>query len=331
MYTLTLGDARADIGIRNVSGVCHDSEQFAAQVNSVTRRLMRRGGWWKTEVLLRICIIGCRLVWPRMVGTVLGLRFCRAGIVPLKNNWWAVSGYCSNGWDGAVVVRDDDTAPCYNEITGNEGKYLRWNVVKRNDVGKTMRVYGFQYGGQPLQEKNAAGEWIPGITLTAAAPYVTSTTLVTKIDAIVFPTPLEGMSYLYQVDATTGDLLDLGAYQPGENRPCYRVSHIDGINSIPHRTDEYDRHIRQGEALVKLEFIPAVRDEDFIMLDNVDALRLGIQALRLEEANDDVQATIKWTLAIKELNMELRDRNPSAQTVIRTNDIGAHRPILSAF
>lgn len=322
-YEITLGDARADIGIRNISGVCASSDEFAAQVNTVTRRLMRRGSWYKTEVLMRVCMESCRIVWPRQVGTVMGLRFC-GGDIYLKNNWWAIAGYHNCGWSGGVVMRDDDTAPCYREITGNDGKYIRWNVVKRNDVGKTLRLYGFAYGGQPLQEKNAAGLWIPGITIIAAAPYAITTTLVTRITNVKIPEPLEGMSYLFQVDKDNGDLLDLAAYQPGETSPAYRVSRLANSCSIGSKTDAYGRHIRQAEALVKLQYVPALVDEDFLMLDNLDALKLGIQSLRFEEQNNDTAAQIKLALAIKELNMELRDRNPGAQTVVRVNSMSAH-------
>lgn len=330
-YTLRLIDARNDIGIRNVSGVCTDSAEFASQVNAVTRRLMRRGGWWKTEVLMRICIQGCRIVWPRQVGTVLGIRFCRHGAIQIKNNWWAIYGYKScndrDQWSADAVARDADTSPCFNEITGNTGKYIRWNVVKRNDVGKTMRIYGTQFGGQQLQEKNSNGDWVPGLTIVAAAPYAITTTLVTKITAIVIEGGMQGMNYLYQVDPTSGDLLMLGEYQPGETNPSYRVSRIENVCAVCATTDSYGREMRYGDALVKLEFIPALTDDDWILLSNLDALKIGIQALRLEENNDDVQAQVKWALAIKELNMEVRDRDPSYQTVIVTNDFGSFCPV----
>lgn len=322
-YTLTLGEARSDSGIRNVSSCCADSQLFADQVNAVTRRLSRRGGWFGLEQNLRICFQGCRVVWPRQVGSVLGFRPCRGGDIQLKNNFWSIYGYSSCGC-GPPIMFDQDTAPTFREITGNEGKYLRWNVVKRNDVGKTMRVYGFQYGNQPLQEKNAAGDWIPGITITAAAPYAITTTLVTKITDIKIESGMQGMNYLYQVDPTSGDLLMLGEYQPRETSPSYRVSKINNVGSICATTDEHDRKMRYADALVKVAFVPAFVDEDFLMLSNIDALKLGIQALRAEEAGDKVAAAIHWIEAVDELNMELRDKFPNMGTVIRINSIGSH-------
>lgn len=320
-YTTTLGEARNNSSIRGISGVCADSQRFADQVNDVTRKLMRRGSWYGTEVLMRVCLEGCRFVWPRQIGTVLGIKFCHGQDIPIRNAWWSIAGVPSCGWRGSATMSDENSAPCYREITGNDGKFIKWHITKLRDVGKTIRLYGFQYGNQPLQEKNAAGAWIPGITLTAANTGAQTTIAVTKITSVKIPTAMEGMNYLYQVDQSTGDLLDLAAYQPGESSPAYRVSTLNGISSICAKVDMYGRHIRQAEVLVKLQYIPALVDEDFLMLDNLDALKLGIQSLRMEDANDDVGAQLKLALAIKELNMELRDRNPSAQTAIRTNDL----------
>lgn len=354
-YTLTLGDVKANTSIRNISGVCVTSEEFVEQVNQATRRLMRRGNWWKTEVLMRVCFEGCRIVWPRQVGTVMGMRFCgQGGMMQLKNNWWAVAGYRSGpgygyaygnggalgtGWygGGPMVGFDDDTAPTYREITGNSGKYLRWSIVKATDLGKTMKVYGFQYGGQPLQELNSDGAWVPGITLTAATPYVQTTTLVTQITGIRIQgvtdglASMEGMSYLYQVDPTSGDLLDLGAYQPGETKPDYRVTKVDGICQVCAQEDSYGRKIRQAEALVKLEFIPVERDYDPVLIGNIDALRYAIMAGRAESESNWENSETLMAKAIKECNMELRDRDPDSKTAIRCNDIGGNCVIGSAI
>lgn len=228
-------------------------------------------------------------------------------------------------------MRDEDTAPCYNEITSNDGKYIRLSVVKANDIGKTIRLYGFQYGGQPLQELNSAGQWVPGLTLTAARPYGQTTALVTKITSVQIPVPFEGMSYLYQVDQTTSDLLDLAAYQPGEQNPQYRVSHINNVGAICAKEDSYGRKIRRAEALVKLAFIPALVDEDWMMLSNLGALAYGIQAFRFYQNSDAANGQIFEQLAIKELNMELKNRNPDEQAVIRINSIGANCAISNAF
>lgn len=317
-YTAQLGDLRASLGIQSISGVCHDSAQFAEQVNTVTRRLMARGDWHKTTTLLRVCFQGCKIVWPRQVGTVQGAKFCCGGNMQIRNSWWAVVGH-GGGWCSDVVMRDDNDSPVQTQVTGNTGKILRLHISNARDIGKTLKIFGTKYGNQAIQQKLADGNWEMGLTMTAAQTDVDTTMLVTRIDEVVKEVS-QGPMWLYEVEPD-GSMLMLSAYQAGEANPSYRTSVIQNASRIPGYKDAHDRCVRQLDVLAKLEFVPARSDNDFVMLDNPDALELGIAGLRAERANDDVLANIKYARAIQELNMELRSRNPSAQTVITTNDM----------
>lgn len=322
-YDLTLRQVR-ESSIRNVAGACVGSLDFVQMVNEVTRRLMRRGSWFNSDAILRVCTQGCDIVWPRQVSAVLGVRFCCGGEVPLRNKWWAIAGWRScNGWRGDAVVRETDLRPCYNEIAGNDGRYVKLHIVKIQDVGKKVRIFGFQLGNQPLQELDANGNWVPGITITATQAGAQTTVLVTKITSVI-KEESQGRFFLYEVHPTTGDLRDLAMYEYDETSPAYRCSRINGINSLGFKTDSYGRHIRQMEALVKLAFIPVAEDDDFVMLSNIEALKFGIQAFKLAEANEDDLAEAKLLLAIRELNFELRDREPAMQTTIMVNSISSN-------
>lgn len=336
-YTLQLKDARAS-SIANIAGKCANSDAFADLINEATRRLMKRGGWWNTELLLKICAYGCEITWPRFVGTVLGVRPCGSGSAMMRNQWWNIVGpaNCLGGWatgtgwqGGTVTIMDETPGPTYNEVTGNTGKIIQYSVVKNQDYGKTIRLFGFQYGNQPLQEKDANGNWVMGLTLTAANPYGRTTTLVTKITSVTRE-QTQGMTYLYEVDAL-GNLHDLAEYQPTETNPQYRRSKIQNMCGIPYFTDAYERKVRKLEALIKLEYIPVQTDDDFLMISSLDALKFAIQAIRAEEAQDFVQAKIAMDAAILDLNMELRDRFPSMQTSIVMNATSSDCSILSAY
>lgn len=324
-FTKQVSDARAS-SIRNISGTCTDSAEFLQRLNDVSRMLLKRGGWVGSEILARFCIHNCRITYPNWVGTVLGLRFRRGrGVIPI-NNWAAIVGpyssCCNFPWASEVTVRDENNAPCYNEITGTTGKYVRYHIVKAQDVGKTITIYGFQYGGQPLQELDSDGNWRMGLTITAASPYAQTTVLITKITSVTREAT-QGMSYLYEVNPTSGDLIDLAKYEPNETNPSYRRHLIQNVGSVPYYTDANDRRIQTVDALIKLNFIPLVNDNDFLILDDLDALKLGFQAVAASEANDDVLAESKWTLAVRELNFDIRDKNPANQTVIRVNSISS--------
>lgn len=334
-YRSQLQDARNDIGIKNVAGKCANSAEFSDLINRVTRRLLKRGAWWGSEVVVKLCVYGCDIVWPRYVGTVMGIRTCCGGQMEIKNNWYSILGPHhghSIGWHSDLHMTDNGTAPCYSEISGNTGKFIRYHIVKNEDVGKTITFFGKQYGAQPLQEL-VNGVWQMGQTLIAVPPvappavsYTQTTTLVTKIEEVTRQAT-QGMTYLYEVDPTTGLLRDLAVYEPNETNPQYRRSTIHGINALPSYTDSYGRKVRTIEALVKLEFVPVVNDRDFLLVDDFDALAMGIKALRLEEADDAQNAEIYFTKAIRELNFESRNRNPGSQFVVKSNVMGSSRTI----
>lgn len=342
-FTYRLADARNDIGIKNISGVCSDTVQFADYVNRATRRLIKRGAWFGTEVSMRICTEGCDVVFPRHVGTVLGLRLCNSDYMQIRNSWWSIlSPGNIGGWNNALngsgfgygIVSggyspagiDGSTVPIFNQISGNTGKYIQYHVVKAQDVGKTVTLYGKKYGNQPLQTQ-ASGAWQNGITITAVRPSVPSaTTLVTQITSVIRE-PTQGMAYLYEVDPVTSKKRMLAVYEPNETNPSYRHMQIPALTCTPYSTDEYDVKTWQMEALVKLQYIPVEDENDFLLISDFDALAMAIQSIKFDEANDPENAEKYMLKAIRELNFELRDKSPADQLSVRVNVMGSGRMI----
>ncbi len=415
-----------DIAIRQVCGVVPTSDEFIALVNEVEESLAIRGGWFDLEQRIRFCLTGCSIVWPYFVGTILGVRFC-GGLASMQNQWYSfvnnsmgayqnsayglAGGYGASydggyggGSDayrygnGGCVIEDDSTRSCHNEITGTTGKQIRYNVVKQQDIGKKITIFGRKYGAQPLQELDNSA-WVNGVTITAASPFgeaisisnnlvpsgaayndgdtytltgltagltytltmgvnelssvnggsglmlgngtftsydgtvifsekgpghfkpVTAsvkmlTALVTEIDAITRE-ETEGMAYLYEYDPATGKQRDLAVFQPWETNPRYRCSRI--MNRPAGKLDANGVCWTSVEALVKLKFIPVKHARDFLPLSNFRALKLGIQAVNLEQQNDSVNAQIKWNLAVAELQREQEFLQPKKQVPIRVN------------
>lgn len=337
-YRYQLADARADIGIRNVTNSCPSSVEFADLVNRATRRLMKRGSFWETEVLVKLCVNSCRVVWPRYVDSVRGVRFCCYGLMDIQNNWYAITGTRGNGGYGvdglgyggwvAPVAFSGTTVPCHTEITGNTGKYIRYNVVKNTDYGKTIKIFGTQYGGQPLQELDSDGVWQQGITLTAASPFAQSSVLVTKITEVVREAT-EAPTYLYQYDPSSTDQIQLAAYEPNETHPSYRVSNVTRINQIQNSEDANGQKIYTLEAIVKLAYWPVANDRDFLFLGNFDALTYAIQSLKFDEAQDWQNSEIYMRKAIEDLNMESRQKDPGSQFVVRARFMGSQTCIVN--
>lgn len=341
-YRYQLRDARAS-AIKKVAGVCADGDEFRDYVNEATERLTKRGDWYGTQVVGRFCFEGCDVVFPRWVGTVEGVKICGGGQVPVNNQWWSILGprysyeglgtgyqnYGQNsygslpsGWFG---VGDNGIVPTYSQVSGTTGKQIAYHATRPEDIGKTVTIYGFQYGGQPLCELRD-GVWSQGITITAKAaggtvlPAMTSA-LVTKITSVVREAT-KGICYLYEYGQDADDiyaLRDIAMYQPTETNPSYRRMKINGICGIPACTDDNGRRMRSLDAIVKLEFIPAVSDDDFLLIDDFSALKLAVQGIRLEEAEDTAGAELKFISALREMNYTDRSKSPAYQTSVRVN------------
>lgn len=322
-FQYQVSDAKRS-GLKHVSALCVDSDDFLDLLNTLQRRLAKRGGWFDTEWLMRVCLSDACITWPRFVGTVRGVRpcsCCGSGEAEMRNRWYAILGNgsgCCSGFCSSVVIRDANSSPCINEVAGETGSYLRYYVVKRNDLGKTIRIFGKEYGAQPLQEKDGTGHWVDGITLTSAVPYAQSMKLVARngISAVVRQAT-EGMAYLYEYNPTTGLMRDLGAYEPNETNPRYRRSVVQNLGAISGTTDANGICQRTVEALVKMQFVPLSNDNDFLMIDDFDALELMALAVKAERAGEIALSEAFIIKAVRELNFNERDKSPDNQTVIK--------------
>jgi hypothetical protein len=333
---MQVSDARADSGLRKSSGVAAAGSQFLDLLNEVQRRLIKRGGFYGLEQTMTFCLNSSYITWPQFVGTILGVRFlgcCGGGqLAAPYNNWYSFTNNLphwrnARGYAGGdTIIEDAGTAPCYNDVTGTTGKYIVYHVVNALDIGKTITLYGKQYGGQPLQT-TAGGITSMGQTLTAAQTDVQSPNLITELHSVTRQAT-SGMAYLYELDPATSLLHDLAVYQPSETNPRYRRSKILNYHNTA-APDVNGISWFSIEALVKLQFVPLVNNWDFLLIDDFDALNLGFSAVKLEEANDSAGAEVKWAAAIRELNMELRDKFPDQQTSIRVRTTGSvlHNPI----
>lgn len=324
-YQHTLRDAQ-NAGLDNISGVCADSQQFTQYINEIQRRILKRGGWWGTEWVVKLCIHSGCVTWPRYVGAVLGMRFCGTGAIDVQNNWFSIlrpESCCPGTWATNVVAYDNGTAPTYNDITGSSGQKVRVYLEHGNDAGKTITIFGIDATtNMPLQEERD-GSWQPGIQLTLAAPYVETTQLVKRITSVLKDTT-QGHLFLFQYNSSTGLLRDLARYEPNETNPRYRRSKVQNFCSTPTCGESNGASVHSIEAMVKLEFIPVQNQNDFLIIDDFDALKLGVQAIRLEEAGDDAAAETKFLKAVREMHFTDRSKNPVSQTAVRVEPVGAY-------
>lgn len=326
MELLTFAEAKDARELKNVSGVCSSSDEFKSLLNQAVRKLMNRGSWWGCVQKIQICTYGNKVVWPRFVGTVLALNYGGAAS-PVKNNWYDFlpMSRCDfgpggifpflNGTFGPITTVDAGFSPVFNPINCGIPVYIQVYPGTRADIGKKTTIYGVDSYGQTVRTKDAGGIWVEGETVVIAAPYSQTKTLWREVTRIAKGIT-QGVARYYQFEPIGPQTYDLVWLEPGEKNPMYRSDRLP-----PGRTC----CLKSIQALVKLEFIPVVADTDIVQISNLDALALMISAIRDSNAGDKDKARAGEVDAVRELNLELRNRTPNDQISTQVQYFGTAR------
>jgi hypothetical protein len=320
---LTFGEFKASRATI-VAGLCADSAAFNQLVNDATRRLMRRGAFYGTTQNIQVCVRNGCVTLPRYVGSILAVNVCGNPIAS-ANNWFSFLRFDSRnhgscGSDAALTTYG--TAPTYDDVAGTDKK-VRLYIDVQADIGKTLTLYGLDKNGQVIRTKNADGNWTDGTVLTAAIPFSSTTMDVQRIDRISKELS-QGNFRLYEYSTVNDTLRDLAVYAPSETEPNYLRARVSPIRSGC-------GCLTQLKMIIKLAFIPVVSDSDLILIDNEDALKLMIQCIKAEEANNRSAAREFEADAIRELNLELRDQYPDDTIPVSVNGFGSALPSRSGI
>ena len=326
---LTLAQLQTS-SFQTASGFCTTNPDFLEIVNDVIPRLANRGDWPGFVMPVRLCISNGCVTFPRYVGQVRRMNACKSTIA-MHNNWYeflAPKGRRSlHEWEGWCGQERSATmqyrAPVYNDIYGPNCT-VRVCIDVQADIGVGVQIFGTDNNNQRLQTKNADGTWSDGITITAAIPYGSSSTFVSRIDRVVKPIT-QGNVRLYAYDSVANVLFDLAVYEPSEVNPSYLRYQVEaGKNWGTYGCQTGCQ--KTIIALVKLQFIPVVAPSDGIIFleGSLGAIRLAVKARKEEDAGNPSTARQYWASAIEELNRCLEDSSPDDQFAA-TNNVFAGR------
>lgn len=221
---------------------------------------------------------------------------------------------------GTQVVENNGTSPVFQNIECGEF-YIRAYPSARADVGKKIRLFGIDENGQVIRKKNSDGILEDGVELTLAAPFV-STSFRLRTISRVLKDETQGVVRLYQYDAENDVLKDCATYDPSERSPDYRSTIIRGFS----RRGCCGTDTKSIAALVKLEFIPVQNDYDLVLIRNIDALKLMMQSQKMATAGKIAEMRALEMDAVREMNLELRDKFPVEQTAVEMMPFGTALP-----
>jgi hypothetical protein len=298
------------------------SNEFLSLLNAGIRQLMNRGNWFGTVQPMEGCVVDGCIAWPRYVATPLAINVCGRP-TEMQNRWYRflpwdpghvanACNYFAHGRGGSLTAEMDGSTPVFNPIACNAGMYLQFYIDNILDAGATITIFGLDANGQIIRTQHADGVWQEGVELTLAVPYVQTPMLVRKVTRVLKDVT-NGMVRGYQWDGSSLSgssplLLDLCVYSPAETSPDYMHSRLHGFR--PHQAGCAFTRVT---ALVKLGFVPVVNGDDLVLIENEDAIRDMIMAIKAKEAEDVAAATAFEANAFRELNYQMRNRFPIEQ------------------
>lgn len=319
----TLADAQNG-PLADIAGACPNGSQFISWVNQASERLLYRGDWRCTVKPIQLQVQRGIVTTPRLVQTIRQFNVCRQG-VPVWNQWYRFLEHqwhgttCLGFWTGwlwhSPSMSQYGYSPLYAPIPTSSCVIQLQGIADDNNV--TITIFGTDPSGNDLRTHNGDGTWSDGITLTLTQPFVTGTQLVQTITRVIKPTT-NGYIQAFALDTQTGISTQIANWEPSNTNPAYAQYRLEtGICSTQTFT---------SVALVKLKFIPVMVPSDPILVPNLNALKLMVQAIRLEEANDDDGAQKKIIKAVRELNLQKEDDIEEDQIPITVNPFGTATP-----
>ena len=342
-------------------GICTgDIPALAKFVNEAQQRLINLGGetgWWGGwgRAYFNTTFRDPYLTLPREFARLINLDVC-ANPIRIHNEFFEFlpggvgmqhDTTCSI-WAKGMAGYDRGTVATMVDIPSSN-QLVRAYITDSRDSGKRILVTGLDQNGNPLYCRDTFTD-ARGIFLTLTDPMVTSTMIVTSIQAIQ-KDPTYGDVVLKAVDATTGAETLLARYGPDETMPSYRRYVITKFptgccgctqavttstaSTVPILGDGASEEIlgEGGEnvmaengvnsdtfanasptcmqlvGIVKLEFVPAWRDTDPLIIGNVPALIeecLAIKYGRMDDTNAGTLEDRHHAKAVRLLQDELR-------------------------
>lgn len=316
----TLGDAKPICG--PVFTYCATDPRLVTNINEAQQRLLYMGKWVGTYQHYRFCVASGCVTLPRSLETIETAAICNWP-VKIRNQWFE---FVNDGFG----LRDSlSGSGCGSDFVDHgEGWVAFEDVIGPN---KKLRVYSDAVEAadakillQFWNENSLPVRTFDGPTLIDGEKVAISNA---QVDSVNFCMPgggpvavqkpiTNGTVYLYEYDtvATTQRLLAM--YEPDETRPNYRRYGIPFAAQTGSTCDN-----QTVDVIAKRRFIPAINDNDWLVIGNTSALKMACTAIRKEENNLIQESIVYWGMARQILDDELNQfLGDGAQPVVQLLD-----------
>lgn len=307
MNRLRLADVKEPIA--RVLNMNATDARVRTYVNEAHARLVAKGKFVGTVQRYRFCASSQNCVTlPRQIETIEAWQLCTSpGVV--RNQWYEFNGQGpgllkeTSNWFTTIV--DRGTAATFDDITGTTKK-LQVQAAVNESAGLRILLQGYDENGNWIRTLDGA-TWVDGEYVTISTTLQTTTNYFTVLTGAVKPAT-NGSVRIFEYNVTTSAIVKtLAIYENDELVPIYRRYMIPGLENMSGcGDDDADcSENKQVTLMVKLRHIDVVNDADYLLLGNIGAMKLMVQAILKEERNLPNEAMIYEANATRLLQDEL--------------------------
>jgi hypothetical protein len=255
-------------------------------INIGTSRIMTRGHWWGTCPSYRVSVTSQIFTLPPQFANIEKIAVCQHP-VGLRNLWYSYNN------NGPGVVNDPTaaapntcnsqalfrgTACTFKDIVGTTSK-LKVVCDVAADVGTNVLLLGYDANGNWLRTQ-VLGVWQDGEVVTLAqSPGTISVNTFSRITDIQKPVT-KGQIWLYEQDGVTNPLIANYAYW--ESNPQYQRFLLPTISGTSTQID----------LVGKLSYRPVTNPTDYLLIGNLEAVRLAAMSVKASEEHNFTEAGI---------------------------------------
>lgn len=308
-------------------GSCPSAEIVKSRVNESIRRLLSEGrtDWDQTQRRVRLSVSNCLVTLPREFQAARLAAIDKGPADLFQNSYqYLESGPWiegpgehygndlmdeGDGWPTFFDIPDCETSPSYHLFAAS---------ARKEDEDKTIFVTGTGVSGDHLLQESG----FPGLNLPVSFwtggkegvlngyPEKISPVPVRSISGVTLPPGRKGYVSLYAYDPKTHAMFFLSKYHPDEVTPGYRRYRLLSDSS---------KNARTVDLLCKVRYLPASRDEDVLLIQNPDAIKTMVMAIREENAGNVQVAMLLEEKANAQLSRELVNKR-SGEPILRIHD-----------
>lgn len=306
-------------------GSCPSAQVVKDRINEAQRRLLTEGkaDWASTQRHLRIRTCRSCLSLPREFETarLIAVNCGPAYIFPMSYQYLenGPGPESADGFGDALEDMGDGWPAMFDLPDDVSGLKLFAVSTSLDDTKLVIRAFGKTAdGSEVLRSSGLPGfdlsirQWARGVEGSLVGyPEVSSDVSVASISQIVLPEGRKGYVSLYAVNETTHEMYFLSKYHPAETTPSYRRYRV--LRGIADTESTV-------QILAKLRHVPLSQDDDVLLIQNLDAIKTMVMAIREENAGNISAALALEERANQQLARQMANKR-SGDPIIQVQEI----------